>query len=65
MSADLTPCPKYTLSEKWIIAHQKRKFTNEHRWMQKLQKADERIATCFKDLKVFVCPLILALVFMS
>ncbi|XP_057538886.1 chromatin structure-remodeling complex protein SYD-like isoform X2 [Amaranthus tricolor] len=51
MSADLTPCPKYTLSEKWIIAHQKRKFTNEHRWMQKLQKADERIATCFKDLK--------------
>ncbi|CAO2832032.1 unnamed protein product, partial [Amaranthus hypochondriacus] len=51
MSADLTPCPKYTLSEKWITAHQKRKLTNEHRWMQKLQKADERIANCFKDLK--------------
>ena len=65
ISASLTPSPTYTLTDKWIMAHQRRKLATENKWVQKLQKADERIATCFNDLKVFTFLLIFALVFMS
>ncbi|XP_057546267.1 chromatin structure-remodeling complex protein SYD-like isoform X3 [Amaranthus tricolor] len=51
ISASLTPSPTYTLTDKWIMAHQRRKLATENKWVQKLQKADERIATCFNDLK--------------
>ncbi|XP_021862250.2 chromatin structure-remodeling complex protein SYD isoform X5 [Spinacia oleracea] len=50
-SVKLPPVPKYTLSEKWIMAHQRRKLAAEQKWVQKLQKADQRITTCFSELK--------------
>ena len=52
ISAGLAPSPKYTLSEKWILAHQKRKLATEQKWMQKMQKADQRIVSRFNELKV-------------
>ncbi|KAJ8442624.1 hypothetical protein Cgig2_008400 [Carnegiea gigantea] len=51
ISAGLAPSPKYTLSEKWILAHQKRKLATEQKWMQKMQKADQRIVSRFNELK--------------
>ncbi|XP_021727762.1 chromatin structure-remodeling complex protein SYD-like isoform X8 [Chenopodium quinoa] len=51
VSASLRPSPRYTLSEKWIMAHQKKKLASEQKWVQKLQNADQRIASCFSELK--------------
>lgn len=51
ISAGLAPSPKYTLSEKWILAHQKRKLATEQKWTQKMQKADQRIVSRFNELK--------------
>ncbi|XP_021774078.1 chromatin structure-remodeling complex protein SYD-like isoform X3 [Chenopodium quinoa] len=51
VSANLRPSPRYTLSEKWIMAHQKKKLASEQKWVQKLQNADQRIASCFSELK--------------
>ncbi|XP_019102916.2 uncharacterized protein LOC104883506 isoform X5 [Beta vulgaris subsp. vulgaris] len=51
VSANMPPSPKCTLSEKWIMAHQKKKLAVEQKWVQKLQKADNKIATCFNELK--------------
>ncbi|KAK9757316.1 hypothetical protein RND81_01G155700 [Saponaria officinalis] len=51
VSAGLAPSSKQTLSEKWIMAHQKRKVLNEQKWVSKLQKADQRIECRFNELK--------------
>ncbi|XP_074271286.1 chromatin structure-remodeling complex protein SYD-like [Silene latifolia] len=51
VSAGMAPSPKQTLSEKWIMACQKRKVVNEQKWAHKLQKADQRIAYRFSELK--------------
>ncbi|KAL9247556.1 hypothetical protein vseg_020976 [Gypsophila vaccaria] len=51
VSAGLPPSSKQTLSEKWIMAHQKRKVVNEQKWVCKLQKADQRIECRFNELK--------------
>lgn len=49
---DLPPSPKYTMSEKWIMAKQKKKLLDEQNWTLKQQKARQKIATCFHKLKV-------------
>ncbi|XP_021808623.1 chromatin structure-remodeling complex protein SYD isoform X1 [Prunus avium] len=48
---DLPPSPKYTMSEKWIMAKQKKKLLYEQNWTLKQQKARQKIATCFHKLK--------------
>ncbi|XP_062108563.1 chromatin structure-remodeling complex protein SYD [Humulus lupulus] len=48
---DVPPSPKYTMSEKWIMDHQKKKFLDEQKWVLKQQKTKQRIATCFYKLK--------------
>ncbi|XP_016647529.1 PREDICTED: chromatin structure-remodeling complex protein SYD isoform X2 [Prunus mume] len=48
---DLPPSPKYTMSEKWIMAKQKKKLLDEQNWTLKQQKARQKIATCFHKLK--------------
>ncbi|XP_041000945.1 chromatin structure-remodeling complex protein SYD isoform X4 [Juglans microcarpa x Juglans regia] len=49
--ADMSPSPKYTMSEKWIMDQQKKKLLVEQSWALKQQKAKQRIATCFHKLK--------------
>ncbi|ONI28478.1 hypothetical protein PRUPE_1G143200 [Prunus persica] len=48
---DLPPSPKYTMSEKWIMAKQKKKLLDEQNWTLKQLKARQKIATCFHKLK--------------
>ncbi|XP_037495642.1 chromatin structure-remodeling complex protein SYD [Jatropha curcas] len=50
-STDSLPSPKHTMSEKWIMDHQKKKLLLEQSWTLKQQKAKQRIATCFDKLK--------------
>jgi hypothetical protein len=52
VSTDSPPSPKYTMSEKWLMDQQKKKFLVEQSWVQKQQKTKQRIATCFDKLKV-------------
>ncbi|KAF9623183.1 hypothetical protein IFM89_037764 [Coptis chinensis] len=44
VSPDMTPSPKYTTSEKWILDHQKRKLSEEQNWDIKQKKTEKRIA---------------------
>ncbi|KAF4355237.1 hypothetical protein F8388_013012 [Cannabis sativa] len=48
---DVPPSPKYTMSEKWIMDRQKKKFLDEQKWILKQQQTKQRIATCFYKLK--------------
>lgn len=49
---NVQPSPKHTMSEKWIMDHQKKKFLEEQKLVFKQQKTKQRIATCFYKLKV-------------
>ena len=44
--------PKYTMSDKWIMDHQRKKLFVEQNWGLKQQKRKQRIATCYNRLKV-------------
>nr|XP_034930331.1 chromatin structure-remodeling complex protein SYD-like isoform X4 [Populus alba] len=50
-STDSQPSPKYTMSEKWIIDHQRKKLLTEQNWVLKQQRTKQRISTCFYKLK--------------
>ena len=50
--SELPTSPKYTMSEKWIMDHQKQKHLKDQKWLLKQQKTRHRIATCFYKLKV-------------
>ncbi|KAL4387085.1 hypothetical protein GQ457_09G023060 [Hibiscus cannabinus] len=51
VSTDSFPSPKHTMSEKWIMDQQKRRFLVEQKWVAKQQKTRQRIVTCFTKLK--------------
>ncbi|KAF5182012.1 chromatin structure-remodeling complex protein SYD-like [Thalictrum thalictroides] len=51
VSMNISPSPKYTTSEKWILDHKKRKHLDEQSWKVKQKKTEERIAVCFEKLK--------------
>ncbi|GMI69810.1 hypothetical protein HRI_000650300 [Hibiscus trionum] len=51
VSTDSFPSPKHTMSEKWIMDQQKRRFLAEQKWVAKQQKTRQRIVTCFTKLK--------------
>jgi hypothetical protein len=51
-STDSQPSPKYTMSEKWIMDHQRKKLLTEQNWVLKQQRTKQRISTCFYKLKV-------------
>ncbi|KAI4317659.1 hypothetical protein L6164_025510 [Bauhinia variegata] len=42
---------KYTMSERWIMDQQRKRVLVEQNWMQKQQKAKQKIVTCFNKLK--------------
>eukprot|EP00258_Populus_trichocarpa_P047597 XP_024463616.1 chromatin structure-remodeling complex protein SYD isoform X3 [Populus trichocarpa] len=50
-STDSQPSPKYTMSEKWIMDHQRKKLLTEQNWVLKQQRTKQRISTCFYKLK--------------
>ncbi|KAJ8766374.1 hypothetical protein K2173_022433 [Erythroxylum novogranatense] len=50
-SNESPPSPKYTMSEKWIMDHQKKKLRVEQAWLLKQKRKKQRIATCFEKLK--------------
>lgn len=52
LGTDLSPAPKYTTSEKWIMEQQKRKLVIEQNWALKQKKTEQRIAACSEKLKV-------------
>ncbi|KAJ7955032.1 chromatin structure-remodeling complex protein SYD-like [Quillaja saponaria] len=45
------PSPKHTMSENWIINHQKKRLKVEQDWILKQQKTKQTIVTCFDKLK--------------
>ncbi|KAK8511250.1 hypothetical protein V6N12_033528 [Hibiscus sabdariffa] len=51
VSTDPLPSPKYTMSEKWITDVRKRKLLAEQKWILKRRKTNQRILTCFTQLK--------------
>ncbi|XP_039058330.1 chromatin structure-remodeling complex protein SYD-like [Hibiscus syriacus] len=51
VSTDSFSSPKHTMSEKWIMDQQKRRFFVEQKWVAKQQKTRQRIVTCFTKLK--------------
>ncbi|XP_004508316.1 uncharacterized protein [Cicer arietinum] len=51
VSADLSPSQKYTMLERCIMDQQKKRLLVEQKWVQKQQKANERMTTCFHKLK--------------
>ena len=51
-SANLSPSPKYTMSERWIMDQQKKRLLVEQNSVQKQQKTKQKMATCFLKLKV-------------
>lgn len=53
LSANLSPSPKCTTSEKWILEQQKRRLHAERNWLLKEQKTEKKIAACFDKLKVY------------
>ncbi|KAI8526239.1 hypothetical protein RHMOL_Rhmol13G0293200 [Rhododendron molle] len=53
LGTDLSPAPKYTTSEKWIMEQQKRKLVIEQNWALKQKKTEQRIAACSEKLKAF------------
>ncbi|XP_061986239.1 chromatin structure-remodeling complex protein SYD-like isoform X2 [Populus nigra] len=50
-STDSLPSPKYTMSEKWIMDHQRKKLLTEQNWVLKQQRTKQSISTCFYKLK--------------
>ncbi|KAL9401079.1 hypothetical protein Peur_004928 [Populus x canadensis] len=50
-STDSQPSPKYTMSEKWIMDHQRKKLLTEQNWVLKQQRTKQSISTCFYKLK--------------
>ncbi|KAK8709789.1 hypothetical protein V6N13_060791 [Hibiscus sabdariffa] len=51
VSTDPLPSPKHTMSEKWIMDLRKRKLLAEQKWVLKRQKTNQKIVTCFTQLK--------------
>ncbi|KAG2407182.1 Chromatin structure-remodeling complex protein [Vigna angularis] len=51
VSGDLSPSPKYTMSERWIMDQQRKRLLVEQKWVQKQQKTKQRMATSFHKLK--------------
>ncbi|KAJ1395171.1 SNF2-related, N-terminal domain [Sesbania bispinosa] len=51
VSADLPSSKQYTMSERWIMDQQKKRLLVQKNWVQKQQKAKERMTTCFHKLK--------------
>ncbi|GMI72102.1 hypothetical protein HRI_000879500 [Hibiscus trionum] len=51
VSTDPLPSPKHTMSEKWIMDMRKRKLLAEQKWVLKRRKTNQRILTCFTELK--------------
>jgi ATP-dependent helicase STH1/SNF2 len=52
MTADLPSSKKFTMLERWIMDQQKKRLLVEQSWVQKQQKAKEKLTTCFYKLKV-------------
>ncbi|KAL4298422.1 hypothetical protein GQ457_12G004980 [Hibiscus cannabinus] len=51
VSTDPLPSPKHTMSEKWIMDLGKRKLLAEQKWVLKRQKTNQKIVTCYTQLK--------------
>ncbi|XP_031392371.1 chromatin structure-remodeling complex protein SYD isoform X3 [Punica granatum] len=45
------PPPKYTMLEKWVMDHQKKKLLVQRNQLLKQQKSEQRIASCYDRLK--------------